>query len=129
MKTFITTKAYSNEFKSITKSGWGCGYVHIPKDHPFLVQLVQQDDCYFYLEPENCPEEITLSEWNVDKEYYTIGFDTAHGYNNESHDEEYVTRKTNEIKKLVDAYTKEDADSFARKEIEILTNKFKKYLL
>jgi len=35
----------------------------------------------------------------------------------------------NEIKDLVDAYTKEDADAFARKEIEKVTNEFKKYLL
>ena len=128
MKTFITTQAYSYNFATIARTGWGCGYVHIPKDHPFLVEL-NEDDSYCYLQPKDCPEQITLSEWGADKEYYIIGFDTAHSYNNESHDEEFVTRIANEIKELVDAYTKEDADAFARKEIEKVTNKFKKYLL
>ena len=129
MKTFITTKAYSETFRIQARTGWGCGYVHIPKDHPFLVQLSQQNDSYFYLSPENCPEEITFSEWDCDnKDYYIIGFDTAHSWNDDSQDKEYVTLKANEIKDLVDNYTIEDAKQFAIEEIELFKEKFNKYL-
>ena len=127
METYISTMAYEEDFKTIGRTGWGCGYVHIPKDHPILVQL--EEGWGNYLEPNGCPEEITLTQWDKDGEYLIIGFDTAHNYNNDGHDEEYVTQQANEIKALVDAYTAEDADVYAREQIRLVTDKFKKYLL
>lgn len=130
METFISTIAYEKEFKSHVKEmGWGCGYVHIPKDHPILVKLIDNEGWGDYLQPDDCPEEITYSEWDKDKEYYVIGFDTAHSYNDSSHDEEYVTAQANAIKSLVDAYTAEDARKYAAEQIQRVTNEYSKYLL
>ena len=128
METFISTKAYEKEFKAhVREMGWGCGYVHIPKYHPILVQL--DEGLGNYLQPDGCPEEITYSEWDEDKEYFVIGFDTAHSYNNSSHDEAYVTAQANAIKALVDQYTDYDAHAYARERIRLVTEKYSKYLL
>jgi ATP-dependent Lon protease len=81
-----------------------------------------------YLEPDYCPEEITYSEWDKDKEYFVIGFDTAHSYNNDSHDEAYITAQANAIKESVDAYTHEDAIQYAKEQIDEVTRKYSKYL-
>lgn len=126
MKTFISTVAYTEDFKTRDRTGWGCGYVHIPKDHPILVKL--EEGWGKYLEPDNCPEEITFTGWDKDKDYLIIGFDTAHSYNNDSHDETYVTEQANAIKLLVDAYTAEDAKKFAMDEISKVTRLYSKYL-
>ncbi len=128
-ETFIKTIAYKEDFKAHIKSiGWGCGYVHIPKDHPILVKLINNDGWGTYLEPDGCPEEITYSEWDENKEHFVIGFDTAHSYNNDSHDEAYVTAQANAIKLLVDAYTAEDARKYAVEQIQRVTNEYSKYL-
>lgn len=126
MKTFISKMAYEEDFKSNCKTGWGCGYVHIPKDHPILVEL--EEGWGHYLQPVNCPEEITFTEWDKEKEYLVIGFDTAHSWNNDSHDEEYVTQQANDIKLLVDAYTADDARRYAHEQIKLVYSKFSKYL-
>ena len=126
MKTFISAIAYEEDFKTRGRTGWGCGYVHIPKDHPILVQL--EEGWGKYLEPNNCPEEITFTQWDKDKEYLIIGFDTAHSYNNDSHDEAYIKEQANIIKDLVDAYTADDARRYAHDQIKSVYSKFSKYL-
>ena len=127
MKTFISTIKYEEDFKSnIRTIGWGCGYVHIPKDHPILVKL--EEGWGKYLEPDNCPEEITFTQWDKEKEYLMIGFDTAHGYNNCTHDEAYIIKQANIIKDLVDAYTADDARRYAHYQIKLVYSKFSKYL-
>jgi hypothetical protein len=128
MNTFISTIAYEEEFKTIGKTGWGCGYVHIPKDHPILVKTLVSDGWGDYLQPDGCPEEITFSQWDKEQEYFIIGFDTAHSYNNDSHDEAYVTEQANAIKLLVDAYTSEQAKKFAMDEIGKVIRLYSKYL-
>jgi hypothetical protein len=118
-ETFVKTSGYSEDFKSSTGSGWGCGYVYIPKEHPILVNVAIATDYCYYLQPNDCPEEITYSAWDVDFDYYVIGFDTAHSYNNPTeHDEQYVISQTNKIKELVDAFTAEQARELAIKEIQ-----------
>jgi len=129
MKTFISTVAYAEDFKTIGRTGWGCGYVHIPKDHPILVKTLASDGWGDYLQPDDCPQEITFSSWTDDKEHFIIGFDTAHSYNNDSHDEAYVTEQANAIKLLVDAYTADDANAFARLQIILIIEKYSKYLI
>jgi hypothetical protein len=94
MKTFISIMGYDARFKEHHRGGWGCGYVNIPKDHPILVQLVDNEGWGNYLQPDGCPEEITFSEWTEDKEHFRIGFDTAHSYNNSSHDETICNRQS-----------------------------------
>ena len=129
MKTFISTHKYSEDFKTKCKTGWGCGYVHIPKDHPIIVETLVDDGWGNYLSPKDCPEEITFTGWDKDKEYLMIGFDTAHGYNNDSHDEAYIIQQANIIKDLVDAYTAEDANRYAKEQIQLVMDKYKNYLL
>ena len=126
METYISTAAYAEDFKTIGRTGWGCGYVHIPKDHPILVEL--EEGWGNYLSPKDCPEEITLSQWDKEGEYFIIGFDTAHSWNNDSHDETYVTEQANAIKLLVDEYTAEDAKQYAKEQIGAVTRKYSKYL-
>lgn len=126
-ETFINTIGYEKEFKTNCRTGWGCGYVHIPKDHPILVEL--EEGWGNYLQPKDCPEEITYTRWDEKSEYLVIGFDTAHSYNNNSHDEAYVTEQANIIKSLVDAYTAEDANEYAKEQIELVKKKYEKYLL
>jgi hypothetical protein len=128
MKTFISTIAYAEDFKTRDRTGWGCGYVHIPKDHPILVETLISNGWGDYLQPKNCPQEITFSSWTDDKEHFIIGFDTAHGHNNDSHDEVYVTEQANIIKDLVDEYTADDARKYAEEQIELVKTKFSKYL-
>jgi len=129
MNTFISTHAYSEDFKTIGKTGWGCGYVHIPKEHPILVNTLTDDGYGNYLQPDGCPEEITFTDWDKDKEHLIIGFDTAHSYNNDSHDEAYIIAQANIIKDLVDAYTAEDASKHATEQIQLVMDKYKNYLL
>lgn len=128
-ETFIKTVGYSEDFLSSIKKGWGCGYVYIPSEHPILVKLITEQDNYFYLQPSNCEQEITLSQWDGDKDYYVIGFDTAHSYNNSTHDEAYVIAETEKIKALVDAYTIEDAHKEAINCIANLRFKLAKYII
>ena len=123
MRTFISTK----EVKC--NRGWGCGYVHIPKGHPILVQLLGFENSYNYLQPDGCLQEITLSEWDFSKGFYTIGFDTGHSWNDDSHDEDYVIQEVKKIKAIVDSYTDKDANDYALKAIAEVKDKFKEYLL
>ena len=102
---------YEERFRGTAEMGWGCGYVIIPTGHPILIKLLDDDGQYFYLQPEEFDEEITLSR-RVDDNFYKIGFDTAHSYNNASHDEAWVTKKAEELKEIVDAYTLLDAKVF-----------------
>jgi hypothetical protein len=129
MKAFISTRAYSEDFRThIRTIGWGCGYVHIPKDHPILVKTLIDDGWGNYLTPEGCPQEITFTQWDEEKEHLVIGFDTAHGHNNDSHDEAYVVAQADIIKDLVNAYTAEDARKYAEEQLELVKTKFSKYL-
>jgi hypothetical protein len=128
MKTFISTIKYEEDFKTIGRTGWGCGYVHIPKDHPILVETLVSDCWGDYLQPKDCPQEITFTRWDKENEYYMIGFDTAHSYNNDSHDEAYIIEQANIIKDLVDAYTADDARRYAHEQIKLVYSKFSKYL-
>ena len=81
-----------------------------------------------YLQPKDCPQEITLFQWDKEKEYFIIGFDTDHSWNNDLNDETYVTEQANAIKLLVDAYTLEHAKQHAKEQIGAVTRKYSKYL-
>ena len=129
METFISTMGYDAEFKQYHRGGWGCGYVLIPKDHPILVKLIDNEGWGNYLQPDDCPEEITYSQWEKDGEHFRIGFDTAHSYNNPIiHDEQYVIDQANAIKALVDAYTEQDASLYASERISSVISSFSKYI-
>lgn len=120
METKMSFIPYEDSFKEACHTGWGCGYVHIPKGHPILVKLITDADpgWTFYLQPEGAEQEITLSSWDKAEEFYIIGFDTAHSYNDASNDEAWVIAETEKIKALVDAYTEEDAKRDAKRHTE-----------
>ena len=104
MKTDIINKTeikiIPQEHSKLNKSyvgSWGNGYLQIPKGHLSYDWLVSSIKKYPHGFPSNiCGESITYS--NVHDEYVTIGFDTLHSFNNETHDKEYVLKKCNDIK-------------------------------
>ncbi len=86
---------YDREWINTAKTGWGCGYVMIPKDSR-VANLISQYDQDM---SDKCGEECTYNKDIGD--YIVLGFDTAHSYNNiEEHDFNYVLEKTIEIKKM-----------------------------
>lgn len=90
----------------IIGKGWGCGYIVIPENHPAykLAQLEKsQDNEYYYFQVKKSNQEITFCEFEND--YLTIGFDTAHSWNNSSHDKNYVEKETELLKLAVDNIT------------------------
>jgi hypothetical protein len=127
METRIELIGYSNEFRNSNKIGWGCGYVLIPLSHPFAdVKLLLNNDTYFYPQIEGFSEEITYAE--IEDDFLKIGFDTAHSWNNETHNKDFVERKANELKAFIDSYTIINAKLEVQKMFEDLKVKFKNYL-
>tara|TARA_R110000782_G_scaffold179542_2_gene270237 strand:- start:1635 stop:2045 length:411 start_codon:yes stop_codon:yes gene_type:complete len=129
------TVAYEGSFLRLHNTGWGCGYVIIPKNHPILIKRLINiyDGCNFYLQPDGFSDEITYCEEQQDSDNkytgdFKIGFDTAHSWNNSSHDEAWVLEKTEELKICVNNYTEADAKSEAEKQILSTINSFKNYL-
>lgn len=103
MKTDIINKTEiiisTIEHSEIKREGvgsWGNGYLEIPKEHFAYNYLMSHiDDAWGFI-GSFCGEEITFhdtNEWGL-----KIGFDTLHNHNNESHDEQYVLTKCNQIK-------------------------------
>lgn len=103
MKTYIYTVGYDSQFRTSCNTGWGCGYCMIPKGHPIL-NLIDAE--YGYLQVPGFDEEITYSEWGKldGEDFYVIGFDTAHIYNNEKHNFDYVLSQTIKMQQLIDNY-------------------------
>ena len=125
--TTIELMAYSAEFQKSCNTGWGCGYVSIPLEHPFLVKELLNNDSYFYPQIDGFSEEITFCEINDD--FLKIGFDTAHRWNNlENSSKTYVETKANELKQCIDNYTIIDAKLEVQKMFIDLRTKFKDYL-
>ena len=125
--TIIELIAYSTEFQKSCNTGWGCGYVLIPLEHPFLVKRLLNNDNYFYPQIEYFSEEITYCE-EVNG-VLKVGFDTAHSWNNlENSSKLFVELKTNELKNCIDRYTISDAKKEVELHFESLKLTFKKYL-
>lgn len=95
--------------------GWGNGYVTIPENHPayrLACLMRHKDPEYFYFQTNDMMQEITYSEFDYDNNTLTIGFDTAHSYNNKSHDEAYVLAETQKLQEVVDAITDTEVQAF-----------------
>ena len=75
---------------------WGNGYLEIPKEHFAYDYLMSHIDDGWGFIGTFCDEEITFHD--TDETGLKIGFDTLHNYNNESHNEQYVLSKCNQIK-------------------------------
>lgn len=94
---------YSESFKKTAKSGWGCGYVTIPKNHPaYRVAEIERKRIpdFFYWQPPGFTDEVTLCEFRDDGLF--IGFDTAHLWNSKSQDRQWVFEKTLELAHCVE---------------------------
>lgn len=124
METTIELIGYSTDFQKSCSSGWGCGYVRIPLEHPILIKDVLQDS--WTPQIGDFSEEITF--WQKDKEALTIGFDTAHSFNNSTHDKNWVLNKARELKKCVDSFTTAEAKKVAEVYLENETQKIKRFL-
>ena len=109
-KPFMYLIGYDREFKKNCNTGFGCGYVAIPIEHKLSVnhciRLIDENkkasetEEYFYVNPyfehKGLEQEITYTERRTIKgsDYIVIGFDTAHSWNNETHDFDYVFDET-----------------------------------
>jgi len=107
---------YDHEFKTSCNSGWGCGYVMIPKTSRVAELILREkaadeaqadaEDHYMasYYTPMhmNSEEECThFEEETVNGvDYFVVGFDTAHINNGPHHDFDYVFSQTAAILKL-----------------------------
>lgn len=112
MRVLLFTRGYSKAFREAVgenRIGWGCGYILIPLGHKFLrvskdeSQNYDDDFNWGYLQIPNFSQEITLDEIKEvnGKKYRILGFDTAHSYNNDSHDYEWVLSQALEMQRIV----------------------------
>jgi len=94
---------YDKDFKTACKTGWGCGYVAIPadsdlvKNHYANVAKEQAETDYFvsdYLQIGDNEITYTAEQEINGVNYLTIGFDTAHSWNSDKHDFNYVFTET-----------------------------------
>jgi len=90
--------------------GWGNGYVFIDNSHPLYGVPYDEIHLTDYGAP---PGGITYAEWSNNLgendwdlksgKYWVLGFDTAHSFNNSSHNKQWVYDNT--INFLIDVYT------------------------
>lgn len=128
MEVSIRLNAYEQRFIEVANSGWGCGYVIIPKGHPFRVfELLEEDDRYFNIQVGGFSEEITYCA--KEGENLVLGFDTAHSWNNiENSGKSEVERLTEDLRQCIESFTMEHAKAKVKKHIETLTQKYKDFL-
>lgn len=123
MKAFMYMVGYNSDFKKQCNTGWGCGYVAIPMDSNAVKMHFKRiadeeeaqkgDEWAFvdkYFRHAGLEQEITLTEVETidGNEYLTIGFDTAHRYNNDFHDFNYVFSETVKILNLINEINADD---------------------
>lgn len=116
MKAFMYMVGYDKDFKKTCNTGWGCGYVAIPSNHRLVSKHWEQknkesnDDVYCfslpYFEILKFDQEITFTETKEINgvSYLVIGFDTAHSWNDGTHDLNYVLNETAKILEQVENY-------------------------
>jgi hypothetical protein len=115
MKTIIYSVGYDESFIKMANTGWGCGYIMIPLDHPFLTamnNLLTGDDYmdWGYCQIPEFEEEITLDESDElnGVKYRRLGFDMAHSHNNMSNSSrDIVICQTIKMQSIVESYNKQ----------------------
>jgi hypothetical protein len=127
---FMYMVGYDQSFQKACKTGWGCGYVAIPMEHPVAVNhfkriesdkllkeanvLINPEQFYYhidkYLNIPECEQEITLTEPEEinGKLYLTVGFDTAHSHNSSKDNFSYVFKETQKMLHLINNMNHED---------------------
>lgn len=119
---FMYLIGYDREFKKNCNTGWGCGYVAIPLDHPAAIQhferlkadelkkLHANEDEYIYVSPYfelfGLVEPTTYTETTNIKgvDYLVFGFDTAHSWNSELDDFNFVFNQTAKNLELINDF-------------------------
>lgn len=119
MKTLIYCIGYDSKFIKDCNIGWGCGYIMIPINHPFLIAMAKQEkelqdkypeeenQSYGTMQIPGFNEEITLDVLEtVDFiQYRRLGFDCAHSWNTmENSGRERVLALTMEMQLVVESY-------------------------
>lgn len=116
MKAFMYMIGYDQGFQKMFNTGWGCGYVAIPKDYKSFTKHWEQqnqessEDMYRfglpYFEVIRFDQEITFTELKTfgDEEYLVIGFDTDHRWNDEKHNHSYVLTETFKMLQAIEEY-------------------------
>lgn len=118
---FMYLVGYDRKFQELARSGWGCGYIAIPENHPVIVNYLKRiseeqaakdsasDDEYIwvddYIRINGMEQETTYTIEQVinGNKYYVLGFDTAHSYNDVSNDFNWVFNETIKILNLVNS--------------------------
>ena len=101
----ITIRLKANATSQEEGRGWGCGYVQIPLEHPFMIHK-DLDKMY----SSGILHEITWSQPSKQKStHWEIGFDTAHSWNGPEHDKDYVQENTIDLAMHVARFNKIDA--------------------
>jgi hypothetical protein len=119
-KPFMYLVGYDKSFIKNCNTGWGCGYVAIPKDNPLVIAHLQKVEAqqseaetsteYVYVDryfqQGEFEQEITYTETETISgvDYLVFGFDTAHSYNGSNHDFQYVFSETMKIMDAVCEY-------------------------
>ena len=93
----IKTKLIPITWLPMMTTGYGCGYIGVPVEHPWY------DKDYSQLEYVSVHGGLTYSDFNVAKEppdgYWWIGFDTAHyGDDPDNCDERYCQNQIEQLK-------------------------------
>jgi len=134
-----------NTWLNFSETGWGNGYVLIPKDHPLYgmgysnIEVDCLDDFVYIhggitfssIVDEDLLKSYSdyLNEGDIGK--HMIGFDTAHaGDNAQKHDYEFVKQETQRLHDLLLHYYQnpeevtKNKQYFSRKEVKELINSF-----
>jgi hypothetical protein len=117
MKTIIYMVGYDQTFQQMCNSGWGCGYVMIPVEHPVAKGIIDSYNNYAEERPEefnymvdhassclDAPGGITYAEFKDTPEgrYLVVGFDTAHSWDTPANDFNYVFEHTRALQKEIE---------------------------
>lgn len=102
----------------ISKYGWGNGYVCIPRSHKMFGLHYDEIERRFKINSHggltfSCSsKELERKSWQelpkevLEKEYWVIGFDTAHYNDNEVNcNKEYVESETEKLRKQIERKT------------------------
>ena len=114
MKCYACIREFPKELYPFGR-GWGNGYVLIPLNHKLHGKDYTDNDfpdidvhCGVTWSSGSLPGEAEYFEFITDKpenidDYWVLGFDTGHCYDDASLDKEWVTRETLHFKELLEA--------------------------
>ncbi len=103
IKSYLHKDPYMKKLAArsrVFQFGWGNGYVAFPKGHKLYgLQYSVIEEKHGQL----CKEPLTYSGYATIKDvlYWVIGFDTAHAWNDNTHNKRYVLDQTEALYKSI----------------------------